>query len=393
LERIALLVRCARDIGSLTAAAAALKALEELGPADRERFDATAMLSRIHHSLSELATPLPPPATAEPVPEAPPSSWSEWINRLSAHSRWRAAVHVAEIGAREWSFEAFAADPSSVAEFADLLLIDRPEWGQAALRDALPYLVEFLLVHGSDPRIKTVLDSLFLAIAMDEQMSLSQFATLTRVVEARLEFGISAEAYTEAITQLNHAIELVASPAAASAGLDALDMLIASPCPQPSARESFVAQVSGFFARWYRRIDASQWALLGQLGSEVGVPIVAPPAVEGEAEAGRASIWSRLDGKRVALYSLRESALRRVETVLRELCPGAHVQTFMDHVGGSPSLRTAAGTADVFVVATAAAKHAATIFIDANRPKSRTTLFARGQGSASLLDALRGHLE
>jgi hypothetical protein len=65
----------------------------------------------------------------------------------------------------------------------------------------------------------------------------------------------------------------------------------------------------------------------------------------------------------------------------------------MDHVGGSPSLRTAAGTADVFVVATAAAKHAATIFIDANRPKSRTTLFARGQGSASLLDALRGHLE
>lgn len=92
------------------------------------------------------------------------------------------------------------------------------------------------------------------------------------------------------------------------------------------------------------------------------------------------------------MYSLRESALRRAEMVLRELCPGARIDVFHDLVGGSAALRTASASADLFVLATAAAKHAATLFIESNRPKSRATLYARGQGSASLLEAIREYL-
>ena len=74
--------------------------------------------------------------------------------------------------------------------------------------------------------------------------------------------------------------------------------------------------------------------------------------------------------------------------MVRELLPGVRIDIFHDHVGGSPALRTASTTADVFVLATGAAKHAATTFIEARRPKALITLYARGQGSASLLHAL-----
>ena len=59
------------------------------------------------------------------------------------------------------------------------------------------------------------------------------------------------------------------------------------------------------------------------------------------------SEWAGLDGKRVALYSLQESALRRAASVIKTLCPGVRVDTFQDHVGGSAALRTAAITADI----------------------------------------------
>ncbi len=79
--------------------------------------------------------------------------------------------------------------------------------------------------------------------------------------------------------------------------------------------------------------------------------------------------------------------------MISELCPGIRIDTFSDYVGGSPALRKAATTADVFILATAAAKHAATTFIEHRRPKNLVTLYARGQGSASLLEALREYAQ
>src|SRR5207247_8371374 len=132
--------------------------------------------------------------------------------------------------------------------------------------------------------------------------------------------------------------------------------------------------------------------LLRQLAAELGV---ANAIADEEPEAAPdqpQSHWGALDGKRVAMYSLQESALRRATSVVVELCPRARVNAFHDHVGGSAALRTASATADVFVLATASAKHAATKFIEEHRPKSRPTLYARGQGSASLLAAIRDYL-
>lgn len=112
-------------------------------------------------------------------------------------------------------------------------------------------------------------------------------------------------------------------------------------CPAPSERQEFVVAVAAVFQRWYRRVDKADVVLLRHLAEELGVAdaVTQPELVVDESQPR--SEWDALDGKKVALYSLQESALRRAALVVRELCPGARVSTFHDHVGGSPALRTA----------------------------------------------------
>jgi hypothetical protein len=392
-EGCALLLRCARDMGSLAAARTALASVERLPVAEKSRLTTHAVLGRLYEALEALAAPAVTPA---PIPRTPaddvPSSWSTWLRRLLGADPWRSALAVAETGAREWSLEGVLSDGDTIVEIAELFLADRPPWGQTALRDALPHLLEVFLSKGTDVRLKAIYESLFLAIAIDDQVSLPQITALLRTAEARLQLGVSKGDYGEIVSQLTSALDAAESPSVVNVALDALDVLVCEPCSDAQRREDFVARVAAIFQRWYRRIDAAQWALLRQLAEELRVPeAVGNPPADEAIEGGR-SLWAALARKRLALYSLREPALRRVQSILQELCPGTQVDVFSDRVGGSPALRAASSTADIFVLATAAAKHAATIYIEANRPKTTTTLYARGQGSASLLDAIRDFL-
>ena len=114
---------------------------------------------------------------------------------------------------------------------------------------------------------------------------------------------------------------------------------------------------------------------------------------EDRVEAGEDDCWRTLGGLKVALYSLRETALRRARQVLSELCPGASIDVYSDKVGGGSSLGAAAARADLFVIAVGAAKHAATEFISARRSAGQATVYARGQGTAGLLAAVRSFAE
>ena len=94
----------------------------------------------------------------------------------------------------------------------------------------------------------------------------------------------------------------------------------------------------------------------------------------------------------IALYTLTERAARQVMNVLETAAPGVRVTLCHDLVA-TPRLKQLARQADLFVVATGSAKHAATICIDANRPPEKPTLRPTGRGAASMLTAIRKHLE
>jgi hypothetical protein len=59
---------------------------------------------------------------------------------------------------------------------------------------------------------------------------------------------------------------------------------------------------------------------------------------------------------------------------------------------GSDRLQHAARTADLFVVVTGSASHAATGFIEAKRPASLPLLHPTGKGTASILQVVQAYL-
>lgn len=391
-DRTAILLRCAHEMGTLASAECALESIESLSPPDRVRLDQTLLLSRIRNSLATLSAASEATIVARAAEEIP-SSWPEWLKRLRTPDPWKGAVFVAETGAREWIINNFLKESNMVAETAELLLENRPKWGQEALRDALPYFVEFCMSVRVDARLKPVYESLFLAIAVDPQVSLPQTAALIRIAQARLELGVSNAEYIEILEHVANAILAVESPSVARLALDALEVVINAPAVSPGQRQQFALRLFMVFQRWHTRIDATQFALLRNLAKDLDLISAIPSGTEPVALAEGESKWRSLNGRRIALYSLQESALRRAAEVVTELCPGLRVDGFHDHVGGSPALRNAAMTADIFVLATGAAKHAATTFIESRRPKDSVTLYARGQGSSSLVEALREYLE
>jgi hypothetical protein len=387
-DRTALLLRCAHEMTTLASAQIALESIESLSAPERARLDQTLLLSRIRNSLTALSAAEAETATPQRAAEQIPSSWPEWFKRLSTPDPWKSAVFVAETGAHEWSIDGFLKDSNMVAETADLLLDDRPQWGQEALRDALPYFVESCISAGVDARLKPVYESLFLAVAVDPQVSLPQSAALIRIAQARLELGVSKAEYVEILDHVISALQAAQSPSVADIALEALEMLVNAACPDVQQRQQFAIQAIAIFQRWYKRIDRAQLALLGTLAEELGTTEAMGSLAKEVSDPHESSKWSQLEGKRIAMYSLQESALRRAALVIGELAR-SRVDTFSDHVGGSAALRKAASSADIFIIATAAAKHAATTYIEDHRPKNLETLYARGQGSASLLEALR----
>jgi hypothetical protein len=392
-NRTALLLRCAHEMGTLVSARVALESIASLSPPERIRLEQNLRLTRMQASLEALTT-AESNTTAAPAPaEEIPSSWPEWLKRLRASEPWKSAVFVAETGAREWTMEKFLQDANVITETADLLLDDRPTWGQEALRDALPYFVEFCISPGADARLKPVFESLFIAIAVDPQVSLPQTGALIRIAEARLELGVSTDEYGDILKQLGSALQATESPSVAELALEALEMLVNAACPNIDERRQFAIQVVAIFQRWYKRVHRAQLALLKTLAEELGMGEATGDLAKKISRSQAASEWVKLEGKRIAMYSLQKSALQRAALVIGELCPGIRIDTFSDHVGGSAALKKASMSADIFIIATRAAKHAATSFIEDHRPKDLKPLYARGQGSASLFEALRKYMQ
>lgn len=123
-------------------------------------------------------------------------------------------------------------------------------------------------------------------------------------------------------------------------------------------------------ASWYRFFDfvrvfassvaRARWLEIAAVTEQVGVALPADIAARLEADESPDPL-ACLEGRRIFLYSLRERAARQAAGRLQSV--GAEVEISSVHVGSSQLSGQVEG-ADLVVVVTAAAKHAATEFIE-----------------------------
>ncbi|MDB4585972.1 hypothetical protein N9085_04010, partial [Akkermansiaceae bacterium] len=100
-------------------------------------------------------------------------------------------------------------------------------------------------------------------------------------------------------------------------------------------------------------------------------------------------IAEKLNDRSVGIYSLNESAAVRAGRLIEGIAEKVKVRLNHEY-GGSDKLKVTARDSDFMIVVTQSAKHAATNFIKAERPKDSSDLiYPSGRGAASIVNALK----
>ena len=392
LERTELVVLCARDSRSIAWAHTALEEFERLAATMGGDFAPPPRLAR---ARDDLLRELSPMVEEPPDPVAHVSGWVSWADALTQPVRWPGAISIAEAGAAEWD----AADlirTDTVAECFAVALESVSVENLSILQQSVSHVLRSLESLPSDlPGVGRVFETLTTLVLIDDAPGQTFFLTLSDVVQRLLEGRVETDAYARLLSDIRAVVEQHGSATQFTALLELLDALVVSRCPDASARVAVFSAILDRATRDQRHLQPFQISVLQGLAGDLGerIPDELVERVQANRDAddeGEFDPWSVYGGHTIALYSLNESALRHASAEIGRLVDNVDVRTYSDH-GGSDALRDAARNADVFVVATRAAKHAATEFISRHLPAGSRPLFAAGKGSASLLGALFEH--
>lgn len=172
------------------------------------------------------------------------------------------------------------------------------------------------------------------------------------------------------------------APNAAGRVLDIADVVTSGPIGESDARTSFVAALVLPLHHLQRKLSPALRRLASLVTEDVGLNLAWVDERSSEAsESGIETLSAQ-----VLIYSLDEGCLARVEKAAELQWPSVKVRKSFDKVG-TPALRQHARNADLIVIATRRAAHAATGFITENADRALIR-YADGSGSASMIRAV-----
>lgn len=326
-----------------------------------------------------------------PTPFAEVDDWESWLRALFAHPDADDARKVLDNGAARWTERVHSGkhDLHSWSEYVEALA------GEAVFRRALPLLVQTILPEGpyAERLVAERADVLLAftyAIAEDDEPGTAGLEALGDLAGALLATGLGTDVYADIIGRCETVYRrLSAPPRFARWVLDLTRAALEGPAPSDEARDSAIRRLVALLLPDARRarplVGGEVWTELAEMLENVGGLEDILPNVRAAAEAkSDDDAFSVLDGRTVLLHTLVESAAKRAQAYL-ESTADVRVLTDSSHVGGS-RLREQAARADLVVVASRAAKHAA---FETIRPAASDRLtYARGKGWSSLVTAV-----
>lgn len=431
-DKVQLLLRFTRQEETLLAQSLALSAIQSLPPAEQRTL---LRVPQMPSALQRLLTPLPAPdrptldegpeqvaavseeeavepraKTEQNLPPALPAGWTQWLEHLRDRSLpGQVLLECAEAGIAEWSVVPLSASVGTARSFADAIDEAREDRGLGPggtrvadiFLDALPALIRAFLEDSGYPRavFAPVYESLRLTLTHDlagRGISNTVLILFLDLMAGQMVHGVSADAYGGILDEIDHYWGLGGS-ANARALLDLLDALLEFPVPQSERREKTARAAFATVHSWIsgQRLNPDLEVYARRLAGEYGLGDVLPPesAVEDGGPASEEVVpWERLRNRKVALYTLMEPTGNRLSSLLERLCPGCRV-TVNSEKDGSGTLKDLAERADLFVMVTGCAKHAATEFIERHRPAALPLLRPAGRGSSSVLAAIADYLK
>ena len=382
-ESCSLLLECADELQSEVAAQTVRVCVEGLSEQDKNLVFTSHRRRRAWEGIQKLLAPAGNP---------PPADWETWLDRNDSDPEWPKLLVTARQATSLWSISTYLHAPERVRRLADRLLDGRSINAEENFHLAFPHVVGFFISDGlGSPVFLPVYRNLLLLLGLAGGLSTEDWNTAQTLLFAILESGADGPVYEEAVAILTEVWRKFGAPVRFDWAMDTLDLLCAYPATAPAARDFFFDSVRDSFSKNYRRVSAEHWEIFGWLAGEIGraeeYDALRPSSIS-TGESVETDLASILAGKLVAIYTLTESAGARAKAVLEKLFKNVDVRLSND-LGGSERLKSLAREADYFVVATRSAKHAATEFLKAQRPRGKSPLiYPSGKGSSSIVSSI-----
>jgi hypothetical protein len=170
-----------------------------------------------------------------------------------------------------------------------------------------------------------------------------------------------------------------------------LDLLIDTGAQQHTSLTPILAAIAESSRLWARRISDDQWSLLELLASDLGLAELVGglrPEPEETTKEAIPNIRGVLAGKSIAVYSLTERIARRFGQLAEQAFDGIKIHYVHDK-SLTDRMKSLAKSADIFIINTWDAKHAATNGIKTNRTPSTTTLEPESKSPQSMYSSLK----
>jgi len=386
------LIMCADEINTLTAIRQVLAVIEAAPPDLREQALSRRAIARAWKHLEQLVIDDRTPPQSNAIPD----NWLSWLHQLNRTGPWPSAVAIAQQGCLEWSISLLRANPSLISRIADELVAPRSPDATAIVRIVLPDLIGcFLPESGAIREFKPIYMSLIYHLVLDDAIGGDDLIALETLAEGVLEAGPSrsgtngANDYVDLLESLETAWQRVRALRYLNWPLGILDLLIAFNVHQHAPVDCFLHTIADDFRRWSRRVRNEQWDLINLLASDLSHPQLLSDLhpVRGLGAPSDTSSNTQLKGKTVAIYTLTERIGRRAAQLIEGVCEGVKIQLLHDKVA-SDRLIQVAKSADVMIINTWDAKHAASEAIKANRSRSLVTLFPSGKSALNIANIL-----
>jgi hypothetical protein len=193
--------------------------------------------------------------------------------------------------------------------------------------------------------------------------------------------------FTSALEWTSLIVEANISAITTTWAIDVLQAATVTPAAatSPTAAQ-FFHKIADMVRPFKSALNLTDLEAIKIVAGELGLGVPGDLLIEQAADSDPSAPYRYLKELNVVLYSLTETATTRAAQVLRTLVPGINIETSAEH-DGSSKLAAQAANADVFVVVTASAKHAATDFINAKRG-GRPIVLVNSRGSSAILREL-----
>jgi hypothetical protein len=351
------------NIGDSASAVRVLTLLDALPLEDREQLLASSVERAFYEQLIARTS-----ETRVPV------SWLDWLR-----GEWADRPDLLAEWAGHWhrTPEALDQDAGVLAiELLDALNDGR----RGRVRNGLPVLIEWLVEGGLPPSGIGLATTIFDILLSSEPGRTERQVSLT-LLEEILLVGCTSREYVDLIDTVSRQLSLLGARDAAWLA-QCLDVFLLFSSPDLPRRSALLSDAAGTATAWIDRLEPSDSAVLHYVFADAGLTF----ATTLTSDTAQAKLAAQ-NLRSIGIYSLLEGAARVASSRIRELFPNVEVRMSSGHVN-SDSLAALVHSADVMLVQTSHAKHAATRAINAATADPTKLVLVHGRGATALVRAL-----